>query len=423
MTMLSRLISICTAPRKSPDELRTLQFRKLQRVLHHALDNVPFYRRRFQAAGFHPDDFRAMEDLERIPLTTKRDLQSAGQAEVLATGVDPSACIEFRTSGSTGTPLAIYVTPWERHLRSLIEMRTLRRIGFVPQDLLVSVGPHRKRPLRLNDRIGIYRTCMPGLMDPKDLLPLLELWQPTILWFYPGTLRALRHQAGRSLREYIRPRLLISSSEVLDELLRDQVRDDFGLDAFNFYGCLETGRIAAECSAREGLHVNADHVLLETRNGDRPAPCGEPGTVLVSTLNMRTMPFIRYELGDRVTRLAGQCSCGSPFPLIAPPHGRAEDLLRLPSGRLVPPVLCRVVLRRYTDVLQFRIIQERVDHLRILLVTRTPWPDETLGALRRQLLDRLAEPLTIDLQLTDSIPEEKRKFRSFVTHLPADMLR
>lgn len=422
--MLDRILSAWTAPRKSADELQALQLRKLQRLVRHAFSNVPFYRRRFQEAGVHPDDIRTPDDLERIPVTTRKDLQSAELSELLATGVDPNACINLYTSGSSGKPLTTYVTPWERRLRGVIEMRSLLRIGFSPRDHLVSAGPHRRRPRSLAGRLGIYRTdIIPGLMKAEEMLPLLKRLQPTIFWFYPTTFRALRMYTGGPLSQYIRPRLLISSSEVLDDLLRDQVRDEFGLDPYNFYGSIETGRIASECLAREGLHVNPDHVILETRRADRPAAEGEPGTVLVTTLNTRAMPFIRYELGDRVTRLARRCSCGSPFPLIAAPDGRQEEVILLPGGRLVQPVWCLAVLRQYRDILQLRIIQERVDHLMVLIVASKPLADHVPDEMGRQITEKLGEPVTVDVQLVDSIPEEKEKFRCFVTHLPADMLR
>jgi phenylacetate-CoA ligase len=415
---LRALGSVLTAPRQSPDNLKALQGHKLRLLVRHAYLHVPYYRRRFQAAGLGPDDVRTLDDLERIPVTTKPDLQVAGIPETLSDGVDAAACFRLRTTGSTGTPLAIYLTPLERRVRSLVELRTLRTLGFSVRDRLVSVGPHLSRSPRLTDRLGVFSThVVPGLLRADEQLRRLRALRPTILWAYPSSLRSLRREAGYRLREHVQPRLIITASEVLDEVLRTQILEDLGLVPYNFYGSLEAGRIAAECPARGGLHVNADHVILETRCGERAAREGEPGTVLITTLNARAMPFIRYELGDRVVRLAGSCSCGSPFPLIAAPLGRDEDVIMLPSGRIVPAVWCTHFLRPYGDVLQFRIVQERVDHLTIHLVTRRQWGDAASAGLRREMVEQLAEPVTVDVRVVDTIPEEKDKFRSFISHL------
>ena len=409
--------------RMSADELRQLQERKLRRIVRHAYEQVPFYRERFRSAGIQPQDIRTLKDLQHIPVTTKRDLQIAGPEQTLAEGADPKSCTILHTSGSTGTPLVIYVGRWERRIRSLVEMRTLRRIGFSVHDRLASVGPHHARKPGLLTRLGIYQTqIIPGMLPAERQLERLRQFQPTVFWSYPTTMRAIYHTTGYRLRDFIRPRVMITSAEVLDELLRAQVREDLGLDPYNFYGCLEIGRIAAECPAREGLHVNVDHVILETWRGDRPAADGEDGLTLVTGLNARTMPFLRYEIGDRIVRLAQRCSCGSTLPLIGPPWGRADDLMVLPSGRRLPALRCTLVLRHHLSILRFRIIQEKVDQLTVLLVTRNPWEQGMIDELRRELLEQLGERLTIHIQCVDTIPDEKEKFRAFISLLPPQMI-
>lgn len=424
MKRLWELWSLQRVFRMSPDELRELQERKLRRIVHHACTRVPFYRQRFQAAGVDPEDIRTVDDLKHLPVTTKQDLQSAGTERILASGVDQTSCRAILTGGSTGTPLSVYLTRRESQRRSLVELRTLRRVGFSTRDRMVTVGPQHRRVPPIHERLGFYRTeIIPGALPAQEQLRLLRHFKPSIFWSYPTMLRALLQQAEHRLRDHIRPRLMITSAEVLDELLRAQVSEDLGLDPYCFYGCMETGRIAAECPAREGLHVNTDHVVLETWRGDAPAAEGEAGTVLVTALNAWSMPLLRYRLGDRVVRLGRRCSCGSPLPLIERPLGRDDDIMLLPSGCMISPFRCIFVLRQFTSIVQYRMIQETVDHLTLLLVTRGPWARETIEELRRKLLEQLGEPLTIDIRLVDVIPEERDKFRAFITRLPGEMLQ
>ena len=407
----------------SADALRDLQERKLREIIHYAYQRVPFYRERFKSAGIHPGDIRTVEDLTQVPITTKRDLQIAGVERTVARGIKPEACTVLRTSGNTGTPLHIYVGRRDLALRRLVELRTTRRVGFSARDRLASVGPHRARKPGNLTRLGLYRTTIiSGLLSVEEQLDRLERFRPTILWILPTTLRAIYRTIGCRLRDFVQPHTVIFSGEVLDELLRAQIRDDLGFDPYNFYGSLELGRIAAECPAREGLHVNTDHVILETWTGDRVPTEGEAGTAVVTGLNGRAMPFLRYQIGDRLVRLDKRCSCGSNLPLIAPPVGRDHDILLLPSGRWVPPVWCSVVLRQYADILQFRIVQRNIDELRIDLVTRDTWSEEQLNRLRRELLERLGEPLTMEIECVDDIPDDKEKFRSFISRLPRELL-
>jgi phenylacetate-CoA ligase len=408
----------------SADELRELQEQKLRRIIHHAYERVPFYRERFQAAGLDPECIRTLDDLKHVPITTKQDLQSVEKNSILASGVDATSVRALHTSGSTGTPLAVYCTAWELRRRSLVEFRTLVRAGFSARDRLVSVGPRHRRAHGFHERLGLYRTeIMSSVLPAKEQLRLLQQLKPTIFWPYPTVLRALLHEAGRRLRDYIRPRLMITSGEVLNESLRAQIHEDLGLDPYCFYACIEVGRIAAECQMREGLHVNSDHLILETWRGDGPAARGEPGTVLLTGLNAWSMPLLRYRIGDRVVRLAGQCSCGSPLPLIDRPLGREDEAILLPSGRIVSPRRCNHVLREFTSILQFRMIQETVDRVTLLLVTKEPWTPKTTDDLRQKLLEQLGEPLAINIQFVDAIPEERDKFRAFMSRLPREMLQ
>jgi len=238
---------------------------------------------------------------------------------------------------------------------------------------------------------------------------------PTVLWFYPTSLRALLRYVDGPLTTLVRPRMLISVAEVLDDHLRSRVREIFGVEAFNFYGAVEIGRIAAECPAHDGLHVNMDHVILESMDGFNAAAPGKSGVAVVTALNNFTMPLIRYRLGDICTYRPGHCSCGSFFPLMDSPLGREEDLIRLPSGMALMPQGAHSILRVIKGLDQYRLTQEREDRFILQLVWRAGHREEMLIEIRTQLKEFFGEPVRLDIQNVDSIPEEKLKFRAFVS--------
>ena len=320
----------------SPAELRALQERKLRAVVRYAYEQVPYYHSLFRSAGLAPEDIQTVEDLQHVPITTKEQLRAAGAEDITAQGVDCSSCLTLQTSGSTGKSFTICLTRGEARTRHLLEFRALLSMGLRPQDRLVVLGPERARPVRPHHRLGLYRTeVVSSLLTVDEQMQRLHRAQPTVLWGYPTVLRALLHRVDYRLSTLARPRALITSAEVFDEVMRDRLRVDLDMEMFNFYGAREVGRIAAECPAHEGLHVNADHVLLEGLEGDRPVGWGKSGGVVLTSLNAFAMPFIRYRLEDIGMLLKENCSCGSSFPLIAPPLGRDWDMIRLPSGKLL----------------------------------------------------------------------------------------
>lgn len=205
---------------------------------------------------------------------------------------------------------------------------------------------------------------------------------------------------------------------MLDDQLRARIHEEFTADVFDFYGAVEIGRIAAECPAHEGLHVNMDHVILETIDGIGADTHGKPGVAIVTALNNFTMPLIRYRLGDICAFLPGPCACGSFFPRIAPPLGREEELIKLPSGIELTPHGFHSVMRGFGGLDQYRLIQEKLDQFVLQLVWRNRPQEERIPEMRVRLNQFFGEPVGLDIQSVESIPEEKLKFRAFISRLP-----
>jgi phenylacetate-CoA ligase len=402
----------------SSDELRELQNRKLREVVRHAYSNVPYYHQLFNSVRLSPKDIRTVEDLNHIPITTKEDLRTAGLENTIAKGVDLSSCSSAVTTGSTGKPFTIYLTRRDLKTYLLVAFRALLSIGFRPLDRLAILGITRAQNKRVYQRFGFYRSLnIHPLLPIEEQVRHLTKMNPTIFWFYPTALRTLMYKIGGHLNELVQPRILITGAEVLDQVLKQRIRADLNIDIFNFYGAVEIGRIAAECPAHEGLHVNADHVILESLDGAQPAEYEQPGVVVITSLNNFTMPLIRYQLGDLCMFIEKKCSCGSYFPLIGSPIGREEDIIRFPSGRALSPRGLYSILRKFDGINQFRLIQEGYQHLVLQLVLNKGKPYGILSRLRSSILKYLGEQVRLEIQIVDHIPEEKLKFRAFISKL------
>jgi phenylacetate-CoA ligase len=406
-------------PKLGLAEIEALQQRKLHAIIRHAYAQVPYYRSLFDSVGLHPEDIHTVDDLKRIPITTKDDLRAAGVNKIIARDVKPSACISAVTTGSTGKPFRIYLSHSDMRTYRLIAFRALLSIGLRPQDRLAIVGITRPQRTRLYQRLGLYQSMnIHPQLPPDEQCNLLRQINPTVLWFYPTALRPLLRSVDDQLSSLIRPRMLITGAEVLDDNLRVRIQADLDIEIFNFYGAVEIGRIAAECPAHEGLHVNVDHVILESVDGVHAVERGKPGVAVVTALNNFTMPLIRYRLGDICTLLDGHCACGSFFPLMAPPIGREEEPIILPSGKELTPQGIHPIFRKFNGLDQYRLIQESYDELLLQIVWRSKPQEEHLSEIRARFDTFLGEPIRLHIQSVDSIPEEKLKFRAFISRLP-----
>jgi len=178
---------------------------------------------------------------------------------------------------------------------------------------------------------------------------------------------------------------------------------------------VEVGRVAWECAAGEGLHINTDCSILELE--DEGGVSGAGKSVVITNLNSRASPYIRFRLGDLCEFIERPCSCGSPLPLMKPPAGREWDVIRLPSGRLMAPWALNSILRKVENLLQFRLVQKRVDLLVLQLQFPAEPPAGLLDALSERLRQQIGEPLTLRIETVHQFIDEALKFRAFISEV------
>jgi len=270
------------------------------------------------------------------------------------------------------------------------------------------------------NRLGLYRSYSfsPFLALEEQIRHLRKI-RPTVLRFVPSRLRAILHLLDYRLSEIARPRILITSSEVLDDGLKRRLLADLDVELFNFYLCTEFAVLASDCPEHEGLHVNADQLIIECLgdNGE-PVEPGQPGSVVVTSLYGYVMPFIRYRLGDICTPIGRPCSCGSTFPLISAPLGRQDDVLRLPSGKILSTINLGTIMKTVDGVDQFRFTQESLHRLVLQLVLLEHPGEERLAEVGKRVLEYLGEPVRFDVEIVGQLPEDKGKFRRFISKVP-----
>ena len=399
----------------SADELAAIRLRRLRAMLRWAGERVPYYTDLFAGAGFDPATVTSVEDLRRVPISTRDQLVEAGERG-LARGFAPASAIRVGTSGSSGRPWSVLRARGDERLRRAVELRSMRHAGIRARDTVATLGPLRERPLGTLGRLGLYRTVQVSpLLPAEEQARRLREIRPDVVWAYPSALRSLLRETG-SLSALVRPRLLVTAAEPLDDVLRRQLVEEApDLQIRNFYGSVECGRIAWECAAGEGLHVNADCLILETADDVEVEGAGR--SVVITNLLSSAMPIVRYRLGDLVEFVGRPCSCGVALPLIRPPVGREWDALELPSGRVLSPWGFNIFLRRLDGLRQFRVVQSDLDRVVFQLRFATLPAPGSLDALRERAADHLGEPMRIEIERVEAFEEGPLKFRTFVSHV------
>lgn len=404
------------------EKIVAFQNKQLRRLINHAYNNVPYYRNLFDRNGLKPNDIQSVADLPAIPITSKKDLQSLPAEEVVARGVNPQNLIARRTSGSSGEPFTIRRAWFEDRLLSLFWLRTMLYFGLRITDRTASVGlirPTHPRdsqlPIRILQALGLYRRARINcLLLPESIVRTLGHFRPDVLTGFPGVLSRLAQIIGNEDRLLIRPRFVRVNSEVLTPLMRRQIAEAFAVPVFDYYSSHEFRVIAYECKETGDLHTCDDGMIVEVLKDGRPAAMGERGEVVGTNLHAFAMPFIRYRLGDIVTKGFEACRCGQPFSTIRSIQGRMLDYFTLPGGRLIHPYeVVLVILHDLASwILQYQLIQEREDRIILQVVPSIPPTPQELARLEEPVTNLLGRDVEFRVVLVPEIQTEPSgKFR------------
>lgn len=401
--------------------LEEIQRARLRRLLDHAYRNVVYYRELFDAAGVAPEEIRGVEELGRIPPTSKLNLQAQPQERIIARGLDPQRLKEDVTSGSTGIPLHVYFTEEDYLIRSLTFIRTFMESGYRLWDRQALVCDTRFISSRRYwfQGLGLFRkTYIPVQLDLDEQIALLRSSRPDYIHGYARSLGEIaRRMVEKDVRD-VSPKMVCTGAEMVGAGTREVINRAFGVEMVDTYATIESGLIAWECVAHRGYHINIDNVVLEFVDDGGPVPPGRPGRVLVTNLHSYAMPIIRYELGDLCIPGEGRCSCGSWLPLMSVVEGRADDMVRTPGGRTVSPNSITNAMEAVVGVRQFRVVQERENRLAVLLVPGEGFSDATIDDARHILAELLREKVDIDVRRVSEIPRDKSgKIRAVISNI------
>ena len=404
----------------SPSNLEALQFKKLRRLVRHAYENVLYYRRLFDSAGVKPEEIKTVEDLSRIPITTRKQLQELPLEERLANGVHPSKCKTLLTSGSSGIPLKVFLTEPEIDLYDMVWVRAFLENGQKVWDKIASLK-YMSRPKRWYQTLGLWRNQILSLLEgPNQWIEVLQRERPTILRGNSFEIHRIAQLIREKGIEGIRPRVVFNTGSLLDPASRTLIDSTFHTKLFDIYGMTEVGCIAWECKAHQGWHINSDSVVLEFVDGERKVLPGERGRMICTGLHSFTMPFIRYDTGDLGVPGRERCPCGRSLPLLLSIEGRADDFFVTLDGRTHSPSTIVNQVKWIVGIGQYRLVQESVTDIVVWLIPNREYSEQTESEFKRVLKGIMGDRVNVEVKKVDHLPPDSgRKIRQLVSHVKA----
>jgi phenylacetate-CoA ligase len=396
-------------------DIEQLQLRRLRRLLQHAYEHVGYYREMFQSAGVMPGDVRSLEDLRRLPPLAKQALRDNLYFDLLSDNHDKRKIQKVVTSGSTGEPLAVFVDRFQLDMRWANTWRNVEWTGYRFPDRQVrlwhsTIGLKRTQALkeRLDALLARRKFFSVFSLDDDTLrqyVAHVRRRRPALLDGYAEAFNVVAHLLAREPAAGLQAGAIISSAQTLPAETRALIETQFGCPVFDKYGAREFSGIAHECEAHRGYHVNAESYIVEIVRDGRPAADGEVGEVLVTDLNNRCVPLIRYQLGDLAVASRRTCSCGRGLPMLERVIGRTQSVVLGTNGRYLPATFFAHFFKEYEyAVARYQIVQEARDRLDVRIIRKSRFTSDTERQIHRALTRVLGEAMTIRFEFVDTIP-------------------
>ncbi|GAB2773076.1 phenylacetate--CoA ligase [Nocardioides salsibiostraticola] len=416
----------------SVDELRTLQWQRLQWSVRHAYENVPHYRASFDAVGVHPDDLTDLSDLARLPFTTKADLRENYPFGMFAVPREEIARLHS-SSGTTGTPTVVGYTAEDLDVWATVMARSLRAAGARPGDLLHNaygyglftggLGVHAGA-----ERLGCTVVPVSGGMTERQVRLIMD-FRPRVITVTPSYLLAI---VDEMRRQGIDPRstsleIGVFGAEPWTDQMRTELEQTLGIDAVDIYGLSEVmgpGVAQEVVETKDGLHIWEDHFypeIIDPLSGE-VLPDGEEGELVFTSLTKQAMPVIRYRTRDLTRLLPGTAR---PMRRMEKVTGRTDDMIILRGVNLFPTQIEELLLGVPALAPHFQCVLVRPGTLDEMIVRVERRGDAEPGAtdraaaeLRHLVKSTIGVSIGVEVLAPDGIERSMGKMRRIVDERP-----
>ena len=354
------------------DELRRVQGERLRETVERVYFNVPYYRHRMQEAGLGPENILSIEDIVKLPFTTKSDLRDTYPFGMFA--VPMSEIVRLHaSSGTTGKPTVVGYSRNDISTWSEVMARTLTCAGANRNDFIQiaygyglftgGLGLHYG-----GEKIGASVIPVSGGNTNRQL-QLMHDFGTTVLACTPSYALYLAEAIEESgiNRDELRLKAGVFGAEPWTENMRREIEQKLKIKAIDIYGLSEVigPGVASECTEQNGLHINEDHFFPEIIDPEtlQVLPEGSLGELVFTTITKEGLPLIRYRTRDLTRLHYEKCSCGRTLVRMDKCLGRSDDMLIIRGVNLFPSQIETVLLEMSEIKPHYRIIVDRVNNL------------------------------------------------------------
>lgn len=399
------------------NKMRELQLERLKWAISHAYNNNAFYRKKYDAAGFHPDQFKSLDDMKRVPFLTKQDMRDNYPFGLFAVPMEKVVRVHS-SSGTTGNATVVGYTKKDVGVFAEVVARCLAAYGATEKDVIQvaygyglftgGLGLHYGAEL-----LGALTVPISGGNTDRQLM-LIKDFGTTMLACTPSYLLNIADYIEKKRPDYdIRKTKLkagILGAEPWSEAMRKEIESRLGIQAFDIYGLSEVigPGVSCECQEKSGLHVHEDHFYVEVidpETGDI-LPEGEKGEIVYTTITKEAFPGIRYRSRD-ITRLYREpCKCGRTLVKMEKVTGRSDDMLIIRGVNVFPSQIENVLMEVEGTEPHYQIILDRkaaLDDVEVMVeVNEKLFSDEVkvLDNLKKKISDRFRSVLGISAKIT-----------------------
>lgn len=350
------------------ETLKQLQLERLQAAVLRVYLNVPFYRRKFDELGIDPDDFRSLDDLRRLPFTTKDDLRESYPYGMFAVPLREVVRVQA-SSGTTGMPTAVGYTRNDVKNWTNLAARILVAGGVTQNDIVQIAFDYGLFSGALGFHYGaekIGASVIPiSSGNTRRQVKIMQDFKTTALMSTPGFALSIAHtitEMGVNVNA-LSLKYGLFGAEPWSEAVRAELQEKLKIIATDNYGLSEvmSPGVAGECFERRGLHINEDHFFVEVVDPDtlEPVPDGETGELIITTLTKEAFPLLRFRTRDLTSFIAEPCRCGRTFVRMNKVLGRTDDMIKIRGITVFPSQIESVLFDIEGREPAFQVLVER----------------------------------------------------------------
>ncbi|MBQ9819281.1 MAG: phenylacetate--CoA ligase [Bacteroidales bacterium] len=393
----------------SVSAIRDLQLKGLREMLQRCQQSE-FYRKRFREAGVSPEDIRSLDDLRRLPFTTKEDLRENYPFGLCC--VPLRDCVRLHSSsGTTGNPTVVLHTRRDLDDWATAVARCLWMVGSRPDDVFQNSAGYGMFTAGLGFQYGAEKVGMltvpAAAGNTLRQIKFIKDFGTTVLHAIPSyasrIYEVMRQEGVDPVRD-TRLRVLCIGAEPHSEEQRRRIEENLHVKAYNSYGISEMmgPGVAFECPEQNGLHIWEDYFIVEIIDPVtlEPVPEGELGELVITTLKREAMPLVRYRTRDLTRFLPGECPCGRHHRRLARLQGRSDDMIILKGVNIFPIQIEKILLsfpELGTDYLITLENKESNDTLTVDVELKELFTDDysKLQSLEREITRRLRDEILV----------------------------